>query len=106
MGKVSPYGVYVLNNNTGFINLGVSHDTTEFAGESYTAIGDTVNTAARLEANAGGGEIYISREVADILGDSAEIEKLPSFIKLKGKGDTVEVLKLLGLDGKKIGKKE
>ena len=34
LGKVSPYGVYVLNNNTGFVNLGTSHDTPEFAGES------------------------------------------------------------------------
>lgn len=34
LGKVSPYGVYVLNNNTSFVNLGVSHDTPEFAGES------------------------------------------------------------------------
>ena len=36
LGKVSPYGVYVLNNNTGFVNLGISHDTPEFAGESVT----------------------------------------------------------------------
>lgn len=34
LGKVSPYGVYVLNDNTGFVNLGMSHDTPEFAGES------------------------------------------------------------------------
>jgi len=34
LGKVSPYGVYVLNDNTGFVNLGLSHDTPEFAGES------------------------------------------------------------------------
>lgn len=34
LGKVSPYGVYVLNDNTGFVNLGISHDTPEFAGES------------------------------------------------------------------------
>ena len=34
LGKVSPCGVYVLNNNTGFVNLGKSHDTPEFAGES------------------------------------------------------------------------
>lgn len=34
LGKVSPYGVYVLNDNTGFVNLGTSHDTPEFAGES------------------------------------------------------------------------
>ncbi len=34
LGKVSPYGIYVLNDNTGFVNLGISHDTPEFAGES------------------------------------------------------------------------
>jgi hypothetical protein len=34
LGKVSPYGVYVLNDNTGFLNLGISQDTPEFAGES------------------------------------------------------------------------
>ena len=36
LGKVSPYGVYVVNNNTGFVNLGISHDTPEFAGASIT----------------------------------------------------------------------
>lgn len=34
LGKVAPYGVYVLNDNTGFVNLGQSADTAEFAGES------------------------------------------------------------------------
>ena len=34
LGKVAPYGVYVLNNNTGFVNLGTDHDTAEFATES------------------------------------------------------------------------
>ena len=36
LGKVAPYGVYVLNDNTGFVNLGISHDTPEFAGESVS----------------------------------------------------------------------
>ena len=36
LGKVAPYGVYVLNDNTGFINLGVSHDTSEFAVSSIS----------------------------------------------------------------------
>lgn len=34
LGKVAPYGIYVVNNNTGFVNLGISHDTAEFAGNS------------------------------------------------------------------------
>ena len=34
LGKVAPYGVYVLNDNTGFVNLGTDHDTSEFAAES------------------------------------------------------------------------
>jgi len=42
LGKVSPYGVYVLNNNTGFINLGVSHDTPEFAGKSVRVWWNTI----------------------------------------------------------------
>jgi len=33
-GKVSPYGVYLLNDNTGFVNLGTDHDTSAFAVES------------------------------------------------------------------------
>ncbi len=33
LGKVSPYGVYVLNNNTAFVNLGTSSDTAAFAVE-------------------------------------------------------------------------
>ena len=42
LGKVAPYGVYVLNNNTGFINLGISHDTPEFAGESVHVWWNTI----------------------------------------------------------------
>ena len=34
LGKVAPYGVYLLNDNTGFVNLGTSADTSEFAVES------------------------------------------------------------------------
>ena len=34
LGKVCPYGVYLLNDNIGFVNLGTSADTSEFAVES------------------------------------------------------------------------
>ena len=63
----------------------------------YTAIGDTVNTAARLEANAPGGTVYISRAVADLLGDRAEVTVLDPPIRLKGKAEGFEVLILNNL---------
>ena len=31
LGKIAPYGIYCLNNNTGFVNLGTDHETSEFA---------------------------------------------------------------------------
>ena len=36
LGKIAPYGVYNLNNNVGFVNVGTSHDTSEFAVESIS----------------------------------------------------------------------
>ncbi|MCR5580794.1 MAG: CHASE2 domain-containing protein [Pseudobutyrivibrio sp.] len=62
----------------------------------YTAIGDTVNTAARLEANAPAGQLYISRVVADALADYIECESLGATIKLKGKAEGFEVLSVKG----------
>ena len=34
LGKVSPYGVYDIANNLGWVNVGITHDTAEFAVES------------------------------------------------------------------------
>ena len=36
LGKIAPYGVYNVNNNMGFVNVGISHDTSEFAVESIS----------------------------------------------------------------------
>lgn len=60
----------------------------------YTAIGDTVNTSARLEANAPGGTVYISRAVADALEGRIRAVSLGDSIKLKGKKDGFEILTL------------
>ncbi|MCR4776574.1 MAG: adenylate/guanylate cyclase domain-containing protein [Saccharofermentans sp.] len=62
----------------------------------YTAIGDTVNTSARLEANAPGSTIYVSRVVADALKGRMKCEPLETPIKLKGKADGFEILRLIG----------
>ena len=66
----------------------------------YTAIGDTVNTAARLEANAPGSTVYISRVVADKLGSLAKTKSLGDSVKLKGKAEGFEVLILESLEEK------
>jgi hypothetical protein len=34
LGKANPYGVYDLKQNTGYVNVGIDHDTAEFAVES------------------------------------------------------------------------
>lgn len=60
----------------------------------YTAVGDTVNTASRLESNAPGGTIYISRAVADRLKGRIKTTSLGTAIKLKGKSEEFEILTL------------
>lgn len=60
LGRVAPYGVYCVNDNTGFVNLGVSHDTSEFAAESvirwWQAVGKgSFPDARRIYVNADGG---------------------------------------------------
>ena len=63
----------------------------------YTAIGDTVNTSARLEANAPAGTIYISRAVADALEGRIRVTSLGDSIRLKGKQEGFEVLTMDGI---------
>ena len=36
LGKIAPYGIYNLNHNIGFVNVGTSKDTSEFAVESIS----------------------------------------------------------------------
>ena len=59
----------------------------------YTAIGDTVNTAARLEANAPGGCIYVSHAVAEALEGRVRFMSLGDSVPLKGKAAGFEVLR-------------
>lgn len=62
----------------------------------YTAIGDTVNTAARLESNAKRGQILISSEVYEAVKDRVEASKI-GVIPLKGKKDGALVYEVRGL---------
>lgn len=60
----------------------------------YTAIGDTVNTAARLEANAPANVIYISSAVAGALEGRIAATPLKEPPQLKGKTARFEILTL------------
>lgn len=62
----------------------------------YTAIGDTVNTAARLEANAGRGQVLLSQSVIDALGDRIEVKPVGE-IPLKGKSIPLMVYELVSI---------
>ena len=60
----------------------------------YTAIGDTVNTAARLESRAGAGEILISQAVYEGLKDRIAVEEVGEM-ELKGKSKAVMVYRVI-----------
>lgn len=63
----------------------------------YTAIGDTVNTAARLEANAKRGQVLISEYVYEQVKDRVTVEPIGE-IPLKGKSKGVFVYSLTALN--------
>lgn len=65
LGKVAPYGIYDLTTNTGWVNVGIDHDTAEFAVESirrwWLEMGAVVYPHARrllITADCGGSNGY------------------------------------------------
>ena len=62
----------------------------------YTAIGDTVNTASRIEGKSQAGELLISEEVYIMLKDRIEVE-FKEEMTLKGKALPVPVYKVTGV---------
>ena len=60
LGRVAPYGIYDIANNTGWVNLGIDHDTSAFAVESirrwwYSRGKELYRGASRLMVTADGG---------------------------------------------------
>lgn len=62
----------------------------------YTAIGDTVNTASRLEGRAAGGQILISSDVLEALKGRIEVNEIGN-LRLKGKEHEVTVYEVIDL---------
>lgn len=77
--------------NTGAVTVGYigSRERTD-----YTAIGDTVNLAARLEKQARAGQIIISRFTLEAIGDKFPLRPCDQ-IRVKGKQEPVQIYEVL-----------
>lgn len=83
-GKSVSFGIGVNCGNAVVGNIGCDFRM------DYTAIGDTVNTAARLESNARPGQILISKDVYEAVKDRVVVTPIGE-IPLKGKSNGVFV---------------
>ncbi len=61
----------------------------------YTAIGDTVNTASRLEGAAEPGSVFIGQDTASFVGDHFKLQEMGE-LQLKGKQQRVRAYKVTG----------
>ncbi len=83
------------------IRIGVNTGTayTGFFGTShrleYTAIGDTVNTASRLEGAAEPGTVFIGQDTASVVSGRFRLQEMGE-LQLKGKQQRVRAYKVIG----------
>ncbi len=98
-GKSVSFGVGVNCGNAVVGNIGCDFRM------DYTAIGDTVNTAARLESNAKRGQILISEEVYKQVKNRISAEPVGE-IPLKGKSKGVFVYSVTGINSERNGENE
>ena len=91
-GRAIYFGVGI---NTGFAVVGNIGSPQRM---DYTAIGDVVNTAARLESNAKPSQILISEEVYEKVKDIVEAEYIGG-LAVKNRAAEVQTYSVLGLKG-------
>jgi transposase len=82
LGKVAPYGIYDINRNEGFVNLGVSHDTAEFAVESILRWWQTLGRNTYPDAS----KVYINSDSGGSNGSRVKLWKkqLQEFTNITG----------------------
>jgi adenylate cyclase len=68
----------------------------------YTVIGDAVNVANRLCAEAGPGEILVSEALCQVVKDHADYEYLPAMA-LRGRTRSVQVYRVKGVASQELG---
>lgn len=89
-GKTVRFGIGIHFGEAVVGNIGASFRM------DYTAIGDTVNTAARLESNAKPGQILISEGFYRQVKDHVEVNDMGE-LKVKGKSEPIRVYELTGV---------
>jgi hypothetical protein len=72
LGKVTPYGIYNINCNEGFVNLGISKDTAEFSVESVSRWWLTIGQHTFPEAS----KLYINCDSGGSNGNRNRLFKL------------------------------
>jgi hypothetical protein len=91
LGKVSPYGVYDMARNEGWVSVGITHDTAEFAGQSirrwWLRMGQPVYPSAKellITADGGGSNgvrvrlwKVVLRKLSDELGLTVHVRHFP-----------------------------
>ncbi len=92
-GRTVSFGVGINTGDAIVGNIGASHRL------DYTAIGDAVNTAARLESNAKPGQILISESTYRLVENRVAAAPLGA-LSVKGKQQSVNVYEVKGLLGK------
>jgi len=82
LGKVAPYGVYDVSRNEGFVNLGLSHDTGEFAVASILRWWQTLGVHTYPKAS----KIYITGDSGGSNGSRLKLWKkqLQEFANISG----------------------
>ena len=105
-GKVAPYGVYDLSTNSGWVNVGIDHDTAEFAVQSirrwWLEMGETTYPNARrllITADGGGSNGHRVRlwrmelqKLADELKMTIQVCHFPPGTSKWNKRETSHVL--------------
>jgi hypothetical protein len=71
LGKIAPYGIFNINNNIGFVNVGTSHDTSEFAVESISRWWENVGKHTFLKAT----KLYITCDCGGSNGNKVRMWK-------------------------------
>ncbi len=98
----------IAEHNAAHTNLGLSFGIGVHLGEAvvgnvgtrqamnYTAIGDTVNVAKRLQEQAQAGQVLISAAVVQQLGERVEVEQVGA-VPIKGRQQPINTYRLLAL---------